>query len=297
MHKPTVVLLVALAVFGPSHRAGAAELVKASPFDAVNTKADEDEPFLSAVRQEMTFWFSRKTKDKFDILMIQRPNGVTPWSKPKMLTEFVRSEVDDRGSVTFPAGSFPQFLYYATKKDKETNNFDIWVAVKDDAKKEFVAPAPINRVDTDADEMHPWLSAKGKELWFSRKTKDGWRVFVSKRDDTKGSQGFDEPEAVKELPPNFCHATLTKDGNTMYLQGPLEAGKERLGLFVAFKTGKVWGRPIALTMLNHPQGDIGSCSPSLSPEGDMLYFASDRPGTKGGLDIWYVPTVLLRVKR
>ena len=297
MTKPTVVLLVALAVLDPSVRAGAAELVKAANFAAVNTEADEEDPFLSTSGQAMTFWFSRKTKDKFDILMVQRANGLAPWSKPKMLTEFVRSEVDDRGSVTFPAGSFPQFLYYATKKDKDTNNFDIYVAVKDDAKKEFVAPAPINRVDTDADEMHPWLSAKGKELWFSRKTRDGWRVFVAKRDDTKGGQGFDEPELVKELPPNFCHPTLTKDGNIMYLQGPLEAGKERLGLFVSFKIGKVWGRPIALTMLNHPQGERGSCSPSLSPEGDTLYFVSDRPESKGGLDIWSVPTVLLKVKR
>ncbi len=298
MSKPTVVLLVALAVIGTSHRAGAAELVKAVNFVAVNTEADEEDPFLTTVRQERTFWFSRKTKDKFDILMVQRPNGNAPWSKPKMLTNFVRSrEVDDRGSVTFPAGTYPQFLFYASKKDKEVNNFDIYVAVKDDAKKEFAAPAPINRVDTDADEMHPWLSAKGKELWFSRKTKDGWRVFVAKRDDTTGGQGFDAPEPIKELPPNFCHPTLTKDGNTMYLQGPLEAGKERLGLFVAFKIRKVWGRPIALTMLNHPQGQRGSCSPSLSPEGDTLYFVSDRPDGKGGLDIWSVPTVLLRVKK
>jgi hypothetical protein len=245
----------------------------------------------------MTFWFSRKTNNKFDILMIQRANGLTPWSKPKMLTEFVRTEVDDRGAVTFPAGSFPQFLYYATRKDKDTDNFDIYVAVKDDAKKEFVAPAPINRVDTAADEMHPWLANKGRELWFSRKTKDGWRVYVAKRSETTGGQGFDEPTPVANLPANFCHATLTGDGNTMYLQGPLEAGKPRLGLFVAFKTAKGWGRPQALTMLNHPQGERGSCSPSLSLGGDTLYFASDRPDSKGGLDIWSVPTALLKVKK
>jgi hypothetical protein len=298
MKKPIVVLLVALGLADPSVRAGAADLIRPVNLAAVNTEADEDEPFLSTSGQSMTFWFSRKTNNKFDILMIQRANGLAPWSKPKMLTEFVRTQVDDRGAATFPADRFPQFLYYATRKDKDTDNFDIYVAVKDDAKAAFVAPAPINRVDTAADEMHPWLTPNGKELWFSRKTKDGWRVFVAKRDDTKGGQGFDEPLPIDDLPPNYCHATLTPDGRTMYLQGPLEAGKQRLGLFVTFKNAKGgWDRPRELTMLNHPQGERGSCSPALSSRGDTLYFASDRLDSKGGLDIWSVSTALLRVKK
>jgi hypothetical protein len=300
MKKPAVVLLVAFTLLGPSFRAGAADtakVVKAVNLAAVNTAADEDEPFLSLSGQSMTFWFSRKAKDKYDILMIQRPNGLAAWSKPKLLNEFVRTEVDDRGAVTFPEGRFPQFLYYATRKDKDTDNFDIYVAVKDDAKADFAAPAPINRVDTQADEMHPWLTPNGKELWFSRKTKDGWRVFVANRADASAAQGFEEPDLIKELPPDFCHATLTRDGKTMYLQGPLAAGKKRLGLFVAWKTAKGWGEPQPLTMLNHPEGARGSCSPALSPGGETLYFASDRPDGKGGLDIWSVPTALLRVKK
>jgi len=35
-------------------------------------------------------------------------------------------------------------------------------------------------------------------------------------------------------------------------------------------------------------GEIGStCHPNLSPKGDILFFASDRPGGYGGSDIWY----------
>jgi hypothetical protein len=42
---------------------------------------------------------------------------------------------------------------------------------------------------------------------------------------------------------------------------------------------------------DRPSGDR---SPCLSRDGAMLYFASDRPGGKGGLDLWVIPTAPLR---
>jgi Tol biopolymer transport system component len=34
-------------------------------------------------------------------------------------------------------------------------------------------------------------------------------------------------------------------------------------------------------------------TPCLSPDGSKLYFSSDRPGGKGGLDLWMIPTAQL----
>jgi len=81
----------------------------------------------------------------------------------------------------------------------------------------------------------------------------------------------------------------------MYLQGPLDGG--RTGLFVATKSAAGWSKPEALTMLNHPEAPKGDRSPALSADGNFLYFASDRPGGKGGLDIWAVQTAELRLRR
>lgn len=260
---------------------------------AVNTKADEDEPFLAS--KGLTLYYACNAKGKWDIMFAHRSAPQKSWPAGDVLQDYIATEADDRGACTTAEDRYPQFLYFASKQDKANDNFDLYVAIKRDARKAFTEPRAVVGVNTPADEMHPWLTADGTQLYFSRKTKDGWRVFVASRRNTAGPQGFGEPALVKEVPPGFHHATLSPDARTMYLQGPL--AKERWGLFVMHKTGGVWDRPVPLEQLNHPDGPTGDRSPSLSRDGAMLYFASDRPGGKGGLDLYVVRTAELKVKR
>jgi hypothetical protein len=166
--------------------------------------------------------------------------------------------------------------------------------MKLDPNKVWSAPTPVMNVNSDADEVHPWLTADGRALYFSRKTKDGWRVCVSTRTAATGPGGWRAAKEVN-LPVDFHHATLTPDGRTMYLQGPLE--KERWGLFTSTWTTKGWSKPEPLEALNSPEGKTGDRSPNLSRDGRLLYFASDRPGGKGGLDVWVVATAALAKKK
>src|SRR5205085_847769 len=114
-------------------------------------------------------------------------------------------------------------------------NYDLFAAMKLDANKVWSAPTPLAHVNSEADEAHPWLSGDGKALYFSRRTKGGWRVCVAQRDDSTGPGGWSEPRPL-DLPADFHHATLTPEGKTMYLQGPL--GGKRWGLFRCARTGK-----------------------------------------------------------
>lgn len=295
MNKTAILLFVLFAASGLcllADAAGAARPV--TPVNlAFNSKADEDDPFLSS--SGLTLWYSCNEGGKFDIVMAQRRTVRSAWGKGEVPDSYVQSEVDDRCGCLTRDDVYPQYLYFATLKDKDTKNFDLYVAVKQDRGKVFTEPTPVQAANSDADEMNPCLTADGKQLYFSRKTKDGWRVCVCKRAQATGAQGFEKPVLIAELPPNFHHATLTRDGKTMYLQGPLEGG--RTGLFVATKSTKGWSKPEALTMLNHPDSPTGDRSPSLSADGNFLYFASDRPGGKGGFDIWAARTVELRIRR
>ena len=260
---------------------------------AVNTKADEDEPFLAS--KGLTLYYACNAKGKWDIMVSHRTSVQKSWPAGEVLQDYIATEADDRGAWATAEDRYPQYMYFASKQDKANDNFDIYVAVKQGPTKAFTEPRAVVKVNTPADEMHPWLTADGKQLYFSRKTKEGWRVFVAARRTATGPQGFGEPALVKELPPGFHHPTLTPDGGTMYLQGPLE--KERWGLFVARKSGATWGKPEPLEQVNHPDGPTGDRSPCLSRDGAMLYFASDRPGGKGGLDLWAIPVVQLGNRR
>lgn len=258
----------------------------------VNTDKDESEPHLSS--SGLALLYTSSAKGKRDLLMSTRANRGQPWPAGQPL-------LDGHGKAEFRAGylttdgRYPQYLYFATdhdpvnEKEQKGNNFDVYFLIRQRAGADFTTRTPLHAVCTGEDELHPWLSADGLRLFFSRKTKDGWRVCVADRPRTGGA--FGQPRTL-DLPPGFHHPTLTPDLRTLYVQGPLENG--RWGLFRATAAGQGWAKPEPLDTLNSAAGPTGDLAPSLSRDGTLLYFASDRPGGKGGLDVWGVPTAALK---
>jgi Tol biopolymer transport system component len=288
MTKPLLSCLLALAFVLP---ALADDKLKPTSM-AVNTEADEDEPHVGDAG--LTLYFGVTMKGKEVVKVARRRMAGAAWGKASLIDDYVGNKGDIRG-VFAGSGRYPQYLFFAVK-DRQSKNYDLFVAVKQDAGKAWTAPAPVGsglNVNTAEDEAHPWLSADGKSLYFSRKTEDGWKVFVSTRSKSSGPQGWQEAKDAG-LPAGYHHATLTPDGKKMYLQGPLEKG--RWGLFVSTMAGKGWGKPEPLESLNG-EGKTGDRSPSLSRDGKFLYFASDRPGGKGGLDLYLIETAKLAKKK
>lgn len=60
-------------------------------------------------------------------------------------------------------------------------------------------------------------------------------------------------------------------------------GTQRMRLYVSKKNGESWAAP---TPLPFNTNQFDDCHPSVSIDGDKLYFASNRPGGFGGMDIY-----------
>ena len=266
----------------------------------LNTAADEDDPCPYDGGRVHRLYYASNGPGRFTLMVSKRDkNG--QWL-PGEEVQGQDNTVDNRSPCLTLDG---HDLYFAVKDivkapnkdDQPMANFDIVHATNLGDPGRFTQGTPVQAICTAADELHPWVTTDGRELFFSRKTEQGWRVFVASR--PQKGEPFLQPQLVKELAAGFQHATLTSDGGTMFLQGPLE--NNRWGLFRSKRAKKQgawtpWSVPEALDVLNSLPGEAktGDMSPCLSRDDRWLYFSSDRKGGKGGRDLWVIgaPSVI-----
>jgi outer membrane protein OmpA-like peptidoglycan-associated protein/Tol biopolymer transport system component len=82
-------------------------------------------------------------------------------------------------------------------------------------------------------------------------------------------------------------AAFTPGGDTICFTRNSAGGKrgaaDRLALFFATRKGREWSEPIPFA---YNGSDFSVMDASFSPDGQLLYFASDRPGGQGGVDLY-----------
>lgn len=130
------------------------------------------------------------------------------------------------------------------------------------------------RNDALGDELSGITGAKPGDIFFSDK-------------DDKGK--WSKPQTIEsglntEYDEGAC--CLSPDGSTMYLTQCLsDASYPRFAQIVtAQRSDASWGKTTPLLITNDTLSAYAH--PAVSPDGEWLYFVSDMPGGKGGLDIW-----------
>lgn len=153
---------------------------------------------------------------------------------------------------------------------------------------------PINlpgRVNSYSWESQPSLSSDGKTMYFIRR--------VSKRGEPVNSDIFMssiEEDGTWGTPvrlPNYINTPFQEesvlihpDGRTLYFASRGHVGMGGSDLFVArMDENGVWSKPENLGYPINTKFDENSLM--VSPEGDIAFFASDREGGYGDLDIYY----------
>lgn len=139
--------------------------------------------------------------------------------------------------------------------------------------------------NTTSDDFGSSISQNGRLMYFtSSRSGDNQKVFVVERN----SNGWKSPDEINGGVNDATQTgavTLTSDGQYMIFSA-FEHSKNGIGrtdLYSARKVDGKWTDITNLSILNSPAFDA---QPSLSNDGQTLYFVSDRDGGKGGTDIY-----------
>ena len=161
-----------------------------------------------------------------------------------------------------------------------------------------VKPFPYN---SEADDNAPIVWKGGILFSSDRKTgvkllkeKSGWtgRDFLDLYySEARGDGSFAAPVQfsgkLSVLNKNLCNASLSDDGSVIYFtrndNEPNKRETYNLQLYVAKAAGGKW-KDVEKLPFCSPSSNY--MHPAISPDGNTLFFTSDKPGGKGGTDLW-----------
>lgn len=145
-------------------------------------------------------------------------------------------------------------------------------------------PTPLGQsVNTSFPEYLPSVTAEGNTLVFTRRIRGDEDVFISKKVD--GQWAAPEPILDINTPENEGSQYISADGSLIvFVRCSDRTGYGGCDLYFSEKKGDIWSKPENMGQPINTRS--WESQPSLSADGNILYYASNRKGTLGGRDIW-----------
>lgn len=108
-------------------------------------------------------------------------------------------------------------------------------------------------------------------------------IFVTRRNKSGKWDALEPIDGTINTDEDEGAVSFTSDGKTMYFTRS-ESNKEAAQIFQSNRSGGEWTEPVMIPLFADSTVTVGH--PAISPDGNLLYFASDAPGGYGGKDIW-----------
>lgn len=145
-------------------------------------------------------------------------------------------------------------------------------------------PMPLDKtINTSFPEYLPSVTAEENTLVFTRRIRGDEDVFMSEKIDGL----WTEPKPILDIntPENEGSQYISADGNLIvFVRCSDRTGYGGCDLYFSEKQGDIWTKPQNMGQPINTRG--WESQPSLSADGNILYYASNRKGSLGGRDIW-----------
>jgi hypothetical protein len=221
-----------------------------------------------------------------DLWVARRASLQAPWSAPLNLGPVINSSGNDGAPHLSRDG---HRLFFTSNRPGGVGDNDVWVSWRPDPTDDLAWRRPVNlgpRVNSAA--FDAGASLWRKEFYFTsnRETGDALDVYLSKRQ----GRGFGTGRLVRVLSSagNDLRPSIRFDGREILLSSDREGsrdGSQDIWVSTRKHQDDRWSKPANLGAgINTEFQDL---QPALSKDGTTLYFASDRPGGTGEIDLHF----------
>ena len=291
--KKTISLVLVL-VLGLATKVATADFTFGTPTNLgppVNTSGWDTQPSISA--DGLTLYFCSHRTGGFgnrDIYVATRETTDDDWGTPVNLGSTVNSSaLDDGPSISADGLS----LYFCSLRPGDSG---LWLTRRETTDEPFGPAVNFGPPVDSPNDAYPSISGDDLSLFFGSSNRPGgsgnWDLYVTTRktrDDDWGTPvGATVNTSYIEGDPG-----ISGDGLVMFF------GSDRPGgyggtygdILVTTRatTDDDWSTPVNLgPVINSSSSELGA---SISADGSILYFSSDRPGGVGGYDIYQAPII------
>ena len=309
----TLLVLIAVAIVAPARLVFTAikpavnvppPVIWSAPVNlgpVINSTAADQQPAISPDGLSLYFTSNRVAGSLggFDMYVSQRASILDSWGPPMNLGPAVNTTFDE-GNAAFSRDG--RLLFFQSKRLPSLGGIDLFVAQRNNPHDDFEWQPAVNlgaAINSTTDDMGPYYfedEVRGtRQLYFGSARLGGNDIYVSGQ---MADGSFAAATLVPELssPSNESDPWIRHDGLEVFFQSNRTGSIGMGDLWVATRgsTADAWSTPVNVgSPINTASAEQNAY---FSSDGMTLFFASDRTGGSGGLDL-YMSTRTLPIVR
>lgn len=258
----------------------------------INSASNDEGPAISGDGLSLYFTSNRPGgSGSQDLWVATREDEDDPWGAPVNLGPTVNTSSVEQAPMFSPDG---RRMFFVSDRPGGAGGLDIWVSRRDNVDDDFGWRAPVNlgSINTGSSEAGPGLFSRGNEeiLWITSNRPGGAGsadIYTSAR---QQDGSFGPPSAVAELNSSAQDArpTLHRSGLEVFFFSPRTGSLGATDLWSSTRENRSlpWTTPTNLGPIVN--SSFEEMQPALSRDARTIFFASNRPGGMGLLDLYMV---------